>query len=96
MTYIRQITLSLLCSSLSNQDFEDEFEDLLQLLNSESSIEIVVNLVKDAYINKILESIDVLVENSLLPLEKLENDSIFEKTITNEAASFLYRLAKLA
>jgi len=96
MTYIRQITLSLLCSSLSNQDFEDEFEDLLRLLNSESSIEIVVNLVKDAYINKILESIDVLVENSLSPVEKLEDDSIFEKVITNEAASFLYRLAKLA
>jgi len=96
MTYIRQITLSLLCSSLSNQDFEDEFEDLLRLLNSESSIEIVVNLVKDAYINKILESIDVLVENSLSPLEKLEDDSIFEKVITHEAASFLYRLVKLA
>jgi len=95
--YIRRITLSLLCDSFTNQDFEDEFEDLLGLLNkSAESLEIVVNLVKDEEINSILLSIDSSVENILL--EKSENnDSIFSSVITQEIAnSFLYRLAKLA
>ena len=95
MTYVRQITLSLLSGFFSNQEFEDEFEDLLQLLNSESSIEIVVNLVKDEEINSLLLSIDSLVENKLFSLKESEN--IFEEVVTLEISnSFLYRLAKLA
>jgi len=95
MTYVRQITLSLLSGFFSNQEFEDEFEDLLRLLNSESSIEIVVNLVKDEEINSLLLSIDSLVENKLFSLKESEN--IFEEVVTLEISnSFLYRLAKLA
>ena len=97
--YIRKCSLELLGNYFSNTDLEDEFQELTKLLEDPQTIQILINLAKDKTLEQILNSLDELVESSLVYKEghNQTDDSIFDNLAIEElATTFLYRLAKLS
>lgn len=98
--YIRKCSLELLAKWFcdSDNELEEEFESLSKLLQDEQHIQILVNLAKDKILEQTLNTIDELVESSLVYKEDREpSELIFENLVSLElATTFLYRLAKLS